>query len=69
MTSIPVLARSCVVLVLICRFKAECMIDGSPETCFRHCNPKPEGTRATWDSSIKDMEVIQRITKDQWPVY
>lgn len=50
------------------RFKGEGMIDASPETCFQHCNPKPGTTRASWDTSIKSLEMVKAIQLDQWPV-
>ena len=53
---------------IFCRFKAEGIIDASPETCFKHCNPKPNTSRALWDSSIKAMEMVKAIQLNQYPV-
>lgn len=61
--------RSSVLSYLLhCRFKGECIIDASPEVCFRHCYPKPESTRPKWDSTIKTLAVIEMLQETQRPV-
>ena len=45
-------------------FKAVGVIDASPETCFKYCDPKPDGKRVKWDKAIKELEVIEYLRKD-----
>ena len=46
------------------RFKGIGIIDASPETCFKYCDPKPDGRRVKWDKAIKELEVIEYLKKD-----
>lgn len=39
-------------------------MDASPETCFKYCDPKPDGKRVKWDKAIRELEVIEYLRKD-----
>lgn len=45
-------------------FKGIGIIDASPETCYKYCDPKPDGKRVKWDRAIKELEVIEYLRKD-----
>lgn len=45
-------------------FKGIGIVNASPETCFKYCDPKPDGKRVKWDKAIKELEVIEYLKKD-----
>ena len=55
-------------LLFFFSFKAEGIVYATPENCFKVCDPKPESSRAHWDTSIKSLEMVQMIQGIGWPV-
>lgn len=50
-------------------FKGVGVLDVSPETCFKYCDPKPDGKRVKWDKAIKELEVMEYLRKDDPEMY
>ncbi|XP_070541753.1 stAR-related lipid transfer protein 5-like isoform X2 [Ptychodera flava] len=50
-------------------YKAECVLDGTPDEIVKYVIPTPLGVREKWDKTIKSSEVLESSEKDFFVVH